>query len=56
MDKKEILIESAKYIAEHCGEHDVCDESCVFCTNHGYAVCLFGIAPCDWDFKTIEEN
>ena len=58
MDKKDILIESAKYIAEHCAEHDRCNENCAFYTDRGVHVCLFRTAmlPCKWDFKTIEEN
>lgn len=58
MNKKEILIESAKYIAEHCGEHDECTSDCVFYTQSGDRVCLFHTAymPCGWKFGTIKEN
>lgn len=58
MDKKEILIESAKYIAEYCDEHDVCDESCAFYMESEDQACLFRTAymPCGWKFNTIKEN
>lgn len=58
MNKKEILIESAKYIAEYCGEQDECDKNCVFYTESGNYVCLFHTEyiPCNWKFETIEEN
>lgn len=58
MDKKDILIESAKYIAEHCGEQEECTEKCVFYTGHEDYVCLFHttMIPCYWKFEAIEEN
>ena len=51
------LIEYAKKIAEHCAEHDECNENCEFYADRGVHVCLFRTAmlPCKWDFKTIEE-
>jgi len=57
MDKKDILIESAKYIAEHCAEHSECNEDCAFYTDHGDHVCMFNTnrIPCKWDFEAIEE-
>ena len=58
MDKKDILIESAKYIAEYCADQDECNEKCAFYTDHRDYVCLFHTAymPCYWKFNTIEEN
>ena len=55
---KEMLIECAKEIAEHCDEHSECNENCTFYMEHGGHVCLFRTAmlPCKWDFKTIEDN
>lgn len=61
MDKKEILIESAKYIAEYCGEHDVCNESCAFFRGWNklfgepgtqMVICALNLGetpPCEWD-------
>lgn len=58
MNKKEMLIEYTKEIAEHCAEHDECNEDCAFYTKHGGNVCFFDFNsnPCEWDFETIEEN
>lgn len=58
MDKKEMLIEYAKEIAEYCGERDECTSDCVFYTQSGDHVCLFHTAyyPLEWDFDTIKEN
>lgn len=58
MNKKEMLIEYAKEIAEHCAEHDECDEKCAFYTKYGNHPCLFHTAyyPPYWDFNTVEEN
>ena len=57
MDKKDILIESAKYIAEHCAEHSECNDSCVFYIESGKDVCLFHTAytPSSWKLNAVEE-
>lgn len=58
MDKKDILIESAKYIAEHCAEHSECNDSCVFYMENGRHVCLFHTAytPSGWKINAVEEK
>lgn len=56
MNKKEMLIEYAKEIAEYCDEQGECSENCAFYMRHRDCVCFFDINsdPCKWDFEKIE--
>lgn len=57
MNKKEMLIEYAKEIAEYCDEQDECNENCAFYTESGDHVCLFNTAymPCGWKLSMVEK-